>query len=189
MTLVLLVRHASTASSGVRYSGRSDPPLDEAGEAQLPAIAAGVTQLLGGRAASMVITSPARRAAATAAAIADALGLAEPRSDPDWLEVDMGEADGLDWDELQARFPEVARRILAGEEVDWPGGERSDAFVDRVGRAWLRAIAAARTGPVVVVAHGGPIQVAAQLSGSGPVGRLDPGAIVTAEFDDRPDAG
>jgi broad specificity phosphatase PhoE len=187
--LVLLVRHASTAWTGARYSGRSDPPLNDEGQAQLPGIAAGVTQILGGRVPSIVITSPAHRAVGTAEAIAAALGLPAPRTDPDWLEVDMGDADGLDWDGLQSRFPEVARGILAGDDVDWPGGERMDAFLERVGRAWLRAIAAARTGPVVIVSHGGPIQVAARLSGTGTVGRLDPGDIVTAELDDPPDDG
>ena len=38
---VILVRHASTAWSGIRYCGRSDPPLDAAGESAA-ALLAGV---------------------------------------------------------------------------------------------------------------------------------------------------
>ena len=54
---------------------------------------------------------------------------------------------------MQVRFPDFAAGLLAGDRVDWPGGEAVDAVERRVRAAWERlATAAAST---VAVTHGG----------------------------------
>ena len=69
VTLVVLVRHAPTTWSGNRYCGRADPPLSDAGRRgrrgpRRPARADAA------RADVRIVTSPSRRATATANAIA-----------------------------------------------------------------------------------------------------------------------
>jgi broad specificity phosphatase PhoE len=174
---ILLVRHASTASSGVRYSGTGDPPLDERGRRQLPEISADVREALGGRLGAVVVCSPSLRARETAEAIAEALGATPPRIDLDWREADFGEVEGLTWDELEARFPGVAARLLDRAGVDWPGGEPEAAFTARVARGWARTLEDARTATVVVVAHNGPLRIAASLAGT-TIDALAPGEVV-----------
>jgi broad specificity phosphatase PhoE len=179
---VLLVRHSSTAWSGARYSGTGDPPLDERGRRQLPQIAADVRQALGGHIGAAVVCSPSLRARETADAIAAALGAGAPRADPDWREADFGEVEGLTWDELEARFPEIAARILDRAGVDWPGGEPHAAFAARVQRAWSRTVAAAPAVPIVIVAHTGSLRLAASLAGTS-IDALAPGEVVRLALD------
>lgn len=162
---VVLVRHASTAWTGKRYCGTGDPPLDAAGRGQLPTIAARVDRAICGSPGMVVVTSPLRRARETAEAIVEALGGPPPRIDRDWREVDFGEAEGRTWDELEARFPELASRILEGQGVDWPGGDTDAELTARVTRAWSRTLEAAGTVPVVIVTHAGPLRIAASLAG------------------------
>jgi len=105
----------------------------------------------------LIRSSPARRARATARAIAG-----RGRSvvlDADLLETDVGEVEGLTWDELAARHPELATAVLGGGAIDWPGGERSIELEDRASRAARRIVVAATERPVLVVSHGGLIHV------------------------------
>ncbi|HYH93896.1 MAG TPA: histidine phosphatase family protein, partial [Candidatus Saccharimonadales bacterium] len=66
------MRHAPTAWSGRRYCGRSDPPLSSEGRALADAVAADLAPGLPD--AVHLVTSPRRRALATATAIVAALG-------------------------------------------------------------------------------------------------------------------
>jgi broad specificity phosphatase PhoE len=157
---IWLVRHASTDWTGKRWCGRADPPLTDAGRAEAAALGERLAPRLGGRV--LVRSSPLRRALATADAIASSSGDGDPRRavvvDPDLVEVDVGEAEGLAFDDIAARFPAIASLLIAGRrDVDWPGGEAADALRARVDAAW----AAARTADadtVVLVSHGGVLR-------------------------------
>jgi alpha-ribazole phosphatase len=158
---LLLVRHAPTDWTGLRYCGRSDPPLSAAGlEAAgrlgtrlAPTLAAGVS----------IVTSPSRRARQTATAIGSRLQPASIEIDERWAEADFGVAEGLTYDELERAAPEIAARLLAGDvEIDWPGGESAASLVARVEGAWqdLQHLA----GPTIVVSHGGPLRIAIAIA-------------------------
>lgn len=112
---IWLVRHAPTAWTVHRLCGRSDPPLGEAGSRVAAATAARVAALVprGAR----IVSSPLRRAVATARPIATSLG-SSAEIDAAWSEVDMGAADGLTFDELEAAWPDVAAALLRSEAVD-----------------------------------------------------------------------
>jgi probable phosphoglycerate mutase len=159
MTEVWLVRHASTAWTGTRWCGRSDPPLTGAGEGDAAALAARLAPMVGPGA--IILSSPVQRALATASAIADARRMAgEPAVavDDDLQEVDFGWVDGLTFDEVEARFPQLAVLLAAGEtEIDWPGGETAAASRKRARRAWATVAAMAERSTVVAVTHGGLI--------------------------------
>lgn len=150
---VWLVRHASTAWSGVRFCGRSDPPLDDAGRLTAAEVAARLAHQV--PSGAPVLSSPLVRARETAGPIAAALA-SDVRVEDAWVEADMGEVDGLTWDQVVARWPVVANALLRGAPVDWPGGERHVDVVARVRRAWELALAS--DAPIVIVTHGGPLR-------------------------------
>jgi len=76
-------------------------------------------------------------------------------------EIYLGQWEGLRTEELAARFPEVWTSWT--DEPDWdlvPGGERSVAFEARVGAALDSLFERHAQGDVLVVTHGGVIQIA-----------------------------
>jgi probable phosphoglycerate mutase len=160
---VWLVRHAPTAWTGRRWCGRADPPLSRDGHRDAAALA----RTLGAELPddSIVLTSPARRARATAQAVADARALQLVVAD-ELLEVDLGRVEGLDWGELSTREPATAEAIDRGGPIDWPDGETADDVDARARRAAVRVRAAAREQPVVVVSHGAFLAALARALGS-----------------------
>jgi broad specificity phosphatase PhoE len=175
---VVLVRHAPTAWSGHRYCGRSDPPLDVAGEAAATAVAGELAPTLAP--GTRIVTSPLRRASATAWAIASAAGIDDVTVDDRWREADFGAAEGLTFEELERLAPDLARRLAAGEaEIDWPEGERAAELTTRVNAAWREL--AEVGGEVVVVSHAGPLRIAIGLATGQPTAAVElprPGAVI-----------
>jgi broad specificity phosphatase PhoE len=163
---VILVRHASTAWTGHRYCGRSDPPLDAAGRAAAERLARDLTPDLAP--GTRIVSSPLVRAVATAEAIATAAGLGPVLVDERWLESDCGIAEGRTFDELAVLEPRLAARLAAGDvDIDWPAGETALALRERVHDAWSSLLADRH--PVVIVSHAGPLRLALALgTGSRP---------------------
>lgn len=164
MVDIVLVRHASTTWSGLRYCGRSDPRLSAEGRREATAVADRLAPTM--QLEARIIASPSRRAVATAAAIAAAAGGRTVERDPRWREADCGLAEGRSFTELSSIAPATAAALLAGEtEIDWPDGESSASLAARV-RAACEDLA--RDGrPAVVVTHAGPILHAVALSRGG----------------------
>lgn len=192
---VVLVRHASTAWTGHRYCGRSDPPLDDAGLAAAERLARELgPQLAPG---TRIVSSPLVRALATAEAIAVLAGLGPVLVDARWRESDCGTAEGRTFDELAVLEPALAARLAAGDvAIDWPGGETARVLSARVRDAWSALLADPR--PAVIVSHAGPLRLALALgTGAAPetvafpapgsaVRLTVPGAVVDPG---RPDVG
>ena len=157
---IALIRHASTAWSGQRYAGRSDPPLDPAGVQAAARLGWELQGTIG--LADRIVTSPLRRARATAEAIRRATG-ATIDEDGRWQEADFGAAEGCTFPAVATRWPELARQLAAGEtDIDWPDGETAAAFERRVRAAWADLGADQR--PTVVVAHAGSLRIALALA-------------------------
>jgi broad specificity phosphatase PhoE len=187
---VFLVRHAATSWTGNRWCGRADPELTAAGEQTAVAMAADLAaRLADGRATSgigrpFLLVSPARRARQTAAAVAAAIGV-EPTVDDDLIEVDVGSCEGLTWEELEARHPDLAAAIGRGEQPDWPGGESRAEAAERAARMAGRIVEAAKESTVIAVSHGGILHAiatrlaAADMIEAGlPIPALGPAAIL-----------
>lgn len=172
---VWLVRHAATTRTGRRWCGRADPALSTAGRAAADALARRLVSELAPEVAPeparaiTLLVSPARRARQTASPIAGATG-APIEIDRDLLEVDVGDAEGLTWVELEARHPDIAAQVAAGLVPDWPGGESREALGLRARRAATRIRSAAAAGPVVVVSHGALLHVLAAELAHVPIG-------------------
>ncbi len=181
MTEIVLVRHASTSWTGRWYCGRSDPPLDATGLEAANTMAAALAPTLARRV--VVVTSPALRARATAAALAAAAGVVDVEVDDRWREADFGIAEGRTFDELAALEPDLAAALARGvSDIDWPGGETATELASRIAAAWTDLVARAR--PAVVVSHGGAIRLAFALAGSLPadaVAVLEPATFVRVE--------
>ena len=157
MTTIVLVRHTATAWSGQCYSGRGDPPLSDAGRRAGEDVAARLASRL--PAGIRIVTSPSRRAHDTAALLASRVTPSVLEVDERWQEVDVGDAEGLTFDEVDAQYPDLAARLASGEiEIDWPGGETAAALHERVLGAWIEILATERQ--TVVVSHAGPIRLA-----------------------------
>ncbi|MGI8664544.1 MAG: histidine phosphatase family protein, partial [Jatrophihabitans sp.] len=93
-TSTILLRHGATALTGQRYSGRGDPELTDQGRAQASAAAARLATVPN---IAAVISSPLRRARATAEAVAGRHRL-PVQLDEDLIEADFGEFEGLSFE-------------------------------------------------------------------------------------------
>lgn len=146
MTDLYLVRHGETDwNAERRIQGRTDIPLNATGRGQAERTAG----LLAARALDGIVSSPLVRASETARIIATRLGLPEPVLRAELSERDYGDAEGLDWDEVERRFPEGARV---------PGRESREAVARRVVPALLDIAEQHPGGALVVVSHGGAIR-------------------------------
>jgi broad specificity phosphatase PhoE len=157
LTRLILIRHGeSTWNREHRIQGQLDPPLSDLGRAQAERVA----RRLAGRKVEALYASDLLRASQTAEPIAATLGLASTPA-PDWREIFLGEWEGLRTEELAARFPEAWEAWT--REPSWdlvPGGEGAAVFEKRVETALLRLIDRHPSGDVIVVTHGGVIQIA-----------------------------
>ena len=183
-TRLLLLRHGQTELSRQRrYSGRGDPELTDTGRGQA---ADAARYLADKRGISAVISSPLQRAHATATAAADALGLTVA-VDPDLIETDFGEWEGLTFPEAAERHPEVHGRWLRDTSLAAPGGESFDEVQHRVQRARDRIVAEHSGTTVLVVSHVTPIKTLLRLAlAAGPTIlhrlHLDLASLSVAEF-------
>ncbi len=178
MTEIVLVRHAATAWTGLRYCGRSDPPLSERGAGDAGRLATSLGPTLD--ADWLVVTSPSRRAVTTAEAIAAAAGVLRVEVDDRWREADLGVAEGRTFDELAADHPDLAASLAAGDlAIDWPDGETHQSLDLRVTGAWDALLERGRS--AVVVTHAGPLLHAhaiAMRRAISPEGLIAPAAFV-----------
>lgn len=149
---LVAVRHGQTSwNAAGRFQGHADPPLDARGMAQAEQVAAELAGL--GLERANVLSSDLRRAAATASAVARAIG-SEVVRDPDLREVDLGGWTGLDHAAARTRFPEEYRLWQAGLDVRRGGGETPGEAGQRVAARVERALVAAPDRSLIVIGHG-----------------------------------
>jgi glucosyl-3-phosphoglycerate phosphatase len=149
---LLLWRHGRTEwNAAGRFQGQLDPPLDAEGRRQATRTARHLAE--GGQLSdgTVVVSSDLVRAAETAAALTDRLGV-RLRLDPRLREMGLGCWEGLTRDEVAERHPEQYADWLAGRPVRGRGDEDAEE-VPRRTLAALRDLPAAPL--AVVVTHGG----------------------------------
>ena len=155
-TLVLLVRHGHTPTTGKVLPGRARGlHLADDGKAQAEAAAAAIATL---KRVDAVYSSPLERARETAAPIAAARGL-PVTTDKGLLELDIGDWTGQELKAV-AKLPEwqVVQRHPSG--FRFPGGESFVELQTRIVGAIDRFVAAHPGGTVVAVSHADPIKAA-----------------------------
>jgi probable phosphoglycerate mutase len=155
-TRLCLVRHGETEwNAERRLQGQIDIGLNETGRQQ--ALAAG--RWLRGQEIAAVYSSDLQRARSTAEAIGGALGLAVTPL-PEMRERNYGIFQGLTYAEARERHPEAYAAFEArNPDHDFVSGESLKAMFARV-TAKLQALAAAHAGQsIVVVVHGGVLDI------------------------------
>jgi broad specificity phosphatase PhoE len=144
---MLLVRHGQSEwNADGRWQGRADPPLTDLGRLQAFHAAARVG------AVDVICASPLARALDTSRIISEQLGVGPVVVEPDLVERDAGEWQGLTRAEIDAAWPgylEADRRP--------PGYEDHDHLVARARGALDRIAAEYGGADVLVVTHGGLI--------------------------------
>lgn len=155
-TLVLLVRHGQTPTTGHVLPGRARGlHLADRGREQAEQAAARIAEL---PRVDAVYASPLERARQTAAPIAAARGL-KVRLDKGLLECDFGEWTGQELKQLMKR-PDWATVQRAPSTFRFPGGESFTEMQTRMVSTLDRLRAAHLGGVVVCVSHADPIKAA-----------------------------
>lgn len=155
-TLLLLVRHGQTPTTGATLPGRAKGlHLAEAGLAQAEAVAARIGALHN---VDAVYASPLERTRETAAPIAKAVGQ-RVKVDKGLLECEFGEWTGRKLSELN-KLPEwqTVQRYPSG--FRFPGGESFTEMSQRMASTLDRLGAAHRGKTIVAVSHADPIKAA-----------------------------
>ena len=157
-TRLVLVRHGETAlTASRRYSGRGDVPLSDQGAAQAEAVATRLTTVAGGDV--VILSSPLRRCVATAEAISRALADAPVRVEPDLIECDFGEWEGLTFADVRERWPAELDAWLQSTAVAPPGGESFQAVSERTRAVVSRLLSDYAGQTVIAVSHVSPIKL------------------------------
>ena len=155
-TLVLLVRHGLTPTTGKLLPGRAAGlHLSDDGRAQAQGAAGRIAQLAK---VDAIYASPLERARETAAPIASARKL-RVQIDKGLLECDFGDWTGAELKKLM-KLPEWNTVQRAPSTFTFPGGESFTAMQNRIVGTLDRLRAAHPGGVIVCVSHADPIKAA-----------------------------
>lgn len=151
-TTVFLVRHGETEwNHSKRAQGHADIPLNAAGHQQAIRAASALSRM----SIDAVYSSDLGRAVDTARPIAESHGI-ELVVEPDFREIDQGDWEGLEVEEIRRRWPD-----LWGPSRHYsprPGGESPVQVRTRALAGLRRVIEKHPSGAVVIVSHGGTIR-------------------------------
>jgi alpha-ribazole phosphatase len=149
--LVHVLRHGET-EGGARYWGGIDVALSWKGWRQMRAAVAGQSW-------DLIVSSPLRRCAAFAEALARELAV-PCRYEADLREMSFGEWEGRSAAELMQTDAERLRLFWADPSAHTPpGGESLARFRSRVMTAWEWIQTTQENKRVLIVTHSGPIRV------------------------------
>jgi broad specificity phosphatase PhoE len=177
---LICVRHGRTAWNALRrFQGQTDIPLDDEGLAQAQALAAHLRD----EHFDLALASDLTRARTTAEAILGERDVVLELS-PEFREMHFGQWEGLTWDEIVGRWPELD---ISGEKVPMhytaEGGESWDALCARVDAALRDLTARMGAGDrALIVSHAGVMHgIVRSLTGEPSTTiRFSPGGIIRA---------
>ncbi len=157
-TRLVLVRHGESVAQAEGFLAGHDAcrGLSDTGRRQAGALA---ERLAGGELGHVdaLYASEMARAIETASIIGPAIGFERPATDCDLCELHPGDADGLTWAEIEARWP---TRFGTGWDPDHHRIDNAETWQDmhlRVQRTMDRLAERHRGETVVIVCHGGVI--------------------------------
>lgn len=161
---VHLLRHGET-EGGARYWGGIDVALSSTGWRQMRSAVAG-------RSWDLIVSSPVRRCAAFADALAQELGVC-CRKEANLREMTFGEWEGRSAEEVMQTDSERLRRFWSDPSAYTPpGGEPLVQLYSRVMAAWQRIVTDQDTGRVLIVTHSGPIRLLRAVQSGTPLSAL-----------------
>ena len=155
-TLVLLVRHGQTPTTGKILPGRATGlHLAETGQEQARTVAARLAEM---KKVDAIYASPLERTRETAAPIGKALQL-PIKADKGLLEADFGEWTGAELSKLM-KLPEWTTVQRAPSTFRFPGGESFLEMQSRIVGALDALRARHPGGTIIAVSHADPIKAA-----------------------------
>jgi len=156
MTELVLIRHGETdMNRELRFQGQVDVALNATGFEQARRLAA----RMAGEKADALYASDLRRAQQTAQPIAGQLAL-PPVAEAGLREQNFGRVDGMRVDDIKEQHPEAWEGWLRFEQdYCMPEGESTRQFHSRVMDAIYRLVALHPQQTVVVVTHGGVLDM------------------------------
>ncbi len=105
-TKILLIRHAECIGNiEGRLSGRTNFKLTKNGEKQATELA----RSLKNKKIDIIFSSPLERAVKTAEVIAGTCNISEVNIERGLIEIDYGVCDGMRWDDIDKKYPNVRR--------------------------------------------------------------------------------
>ena len=166
VTRLLVIRHGETAwNKDTRIQGQTDIPLNEVGHWQAQQTALALAQ----EPIAAVYSSDLLRAYHTAAPIAQALGL-PVQTEQALRERHFGVGQGRTWAELEQDDPEMVRQWKARLPDFAPAtGESLNTLKARVEAVVHRLAAHHRGEQIVLVAHGGVLDIIYRMATQLPV--------------------
>jgi broad specificity phosphatase PhoE len=155
MSRLLLIRHGETDSqSSFRYWGKTDVGLGPVGLRQ----AEQLRDRLAMEKIDFVYSSNLRRTLTTARTIASIHNL-QVIGCPELREIDFGQVEGLNFQEVQAKFPEVARMWITHDPgMVYPGGESLAQLERRLTEFRSRLAGHTQNQTLLIVAHSGVLR-------------------------------
>ncbi len=165
MSRLFLVRHGSTElNSARRFQGHSDVELSATGHKQVERL----RDRLAAEKIDLIYSSDLKRALVTAEIISSGHDL-EVVTCSELREINYGSVEGLTFEEISIRYPEVA-----GQCTDWsvqlkfPGGEGFGELRERVSEFLDRLKQHTPEQTILIASHGGPLRLlVCQLLGIG----------------------
>jgi broad specificity phosphatase PhoE len=157
-TRVFVIRHGESRAQAARILSGHDTctGLTDLGRAQVGALNARLLRTGELGTVDAAYTSILPRARETAAILRPALGGLDAHAECDWCEIHSGQAEGMDFEEMRAKYlPGV--RFADPYDRPIPDGESWADLYTRVGTRLRRAAADHAGGTVVVAGHGGTI--------------------------------
>jgi broad specificity phosphatase PhoE len=148
---LILVRHGETDTNKARLAlGRADVELNEHGRWQAQRLATSLKD----EPIAAIYSSPLKRALATAEPIASSHGL-KVQVDEGLSEMDIGEMEGLTFQQVGERYPHFLQAWLGGQAAHeaMPGGERLLDVQERAWQAIERIHQRQEGGTVAAVTH------------------------------------
>lgn len=154
MAKMFFVRHCLTPwNEAGRYQGSSDVGLGAFGLKQ----AQGLRARLAGQSFDAVYCSDLKRAMETAQAVLDGRGVT-PVFCPELREIDFGECEGLTYDQIHEKFPEIDWWKSPNPYTILPGGESVAQLADRVRQFMPLLKQHGESENILVVTSGGTIR-------------------------------
>jgi broad specificity phosphatase PhoE len=148
---LILIRHGETDTNKARLAlGRADVELNEHGRWQAQRLALSLKD----KPIDAIYSSPLKRALATAEPIASSHAL-EVQVDEGLIEMDIGEMEGLTFQQVGERYPHFLQVWLGAQAANepMPGGERLLDVQDRAWQAIERIREREEEGTVAAVTH------------------------------------
>lgn len=156
MAKLLLVRHGDTAlNSRERFWGHTDVKLSEAGMCQAHRLRDRLTS----EKINAIYASDLQRSLVTAQIIASEHHL-EVCACPEIQETNFGQIEGMTFEEMKMRFPDLTNQWLNWSlQIQFPGGENVAQVDKRVGQFMERIKRHTEDETILVVAHAGVLRM------------------------------